>query len=64
MGISGTLAGWIVKKGPRSNNSTSGPDFLFTQMGNDFPRFHGILRYEGSKGRVWSRKMDTRCMST
>ena len=50
MGISGTLAGWIVKAGPRSNHFTSAPDFVYTQTGNTFPRFHGILRYEGSKG--------------
>ena len=50
MGISGTLAGWIVKEGPRSNHFTSAPDFVYTQTGNSFPRFHGILQYEGSKG--------------
>ncbi len=50
MGITGTLAGWIVKEGARSNHFTSAPDFVYTQMGNNRPRFHGVLRYEGSKG--------------
>jgi len=29
--ISGTLEGWAVKEGPRSNFFTDGPDFVFTQ---------------------------------
>ncbi|MBI2821899.1 MAG: hypothetical protein HYX74_06715 [Acidobacteria bacterium] len=50
IGISGTADGWIVKEGPRSNHFTSAPDFLFTQVGNHYRRFHGVLRYEASKG--------------
>ncbi len=49
VGVSGTLEGWIVKEGPRSDFS-SHPEFDFTQRGNVYPRFHGILRYEASKG--------------
>lgn len=50
IGVSGTLAGWIVKEGARSNHFTSAPDFVFTQMGNNRQRYHGVLRYEGAKG--------------
>jgi hypothetical protein len=50
MGITGTLAGWIVKEGARSNHFTSAPDFVFTQMGNMRERFHATLRYEAEKG--------------
>src|SRR5581483_11231447 len=50
MGVTGTLAGWIVKEGARSNHFTSAPDFVFTQMGNNRPRFHGTLRYLMEKG--------------
>ena len=50
MGISGTLAGWIVKEGVHSNHFTSAPDFVFTQLGNNRPRYHGVLKYEGAKG--------------
>lgn len=50
IGVTGTLAGWIVKEGARSNHFTSAPDFVFTQMGNTRPRFHGVLRYEAAKG--------------
>ena len=50
IGITGTLAGWIVKEGARSNHFTSAPDFYFTQYGNHRPRFHGVLRYEAAKG--------------
>jgi hypothetical protein len=50
MGVTGTLAGWIVKEGARSNHFTSVPDFVYTQMGNTRPRYHGTLRYEAAKG--------------
>ena len=50
MGISGTIEGWVVKEGARIYHFTSAPDFLFTQAGNHHKRFHGILRYEASKG--------------
>jgi hypothetical protein len=48
--ITGTLEGWTVKEGPRSNYFTDGPDFVFTQSGATGQRFKGIARYEGSKG--------------
>ncbi len=48
--ISGTLEGWAVKEGPRSNFFTDGPDFVFTQSGATGERFKGIVRYESSKG--------------
>ena len=50
IGVTGTLSGWIVKEGARSNHFTSAPDFYFTQLGNHSPRFHGILEYEAAKG--------------
>ncbi len=50
VGVTGTLEGWVVEEGPRSNHFTSAPDFAFTQTGNEYPRFHGILRYEASRG--------------
>jgi hypothetical protein len=50
MGLTGTLAGWITKRGARSNHFTSAPEYLFTQTGNHTPRFHGIVRYEAAKG--------------
>jgi len=48
--ITGTLEGWAIKEGPRSNYFTDGPDFVFTQSGATGQRFKGIARYEGSKG--------------
>jgi len=51
IGISGTLSGYVVKDGPRQNHFTSEPDFTYTQFGNtQYPRFHGILKYEMAKG--------------
>ena len=50
VGVSGTLEGWVVKEGPRGNHFTAHPEFALTQSGNDYRRFHGILRYEASKG--------------
>jgi len=50
IGVTGTLSGWIVKEGARVNHFTSAPDFVYTQYGNNRPRFHGILRYEAAKG--------------
>ena len=50
IGITGTLSGWAVKEGARAAHFTPGPEFLFPQSGNNFRRFHGILRYEASKG--------------
>jgi len=50
VGVSGTLEGWVVKEGPRSNHFTSDPQFTFSQSGNEYRRFHGILGYAASKG--------------
>jgi len=50
VGVSGTLEGWVVKEGPSGNIVTSDPEFAFTQPGNEYRRFHGIVRYEASKG--------------
>ncbi len=50
VGVSRTLDGWVVKEGPSGNIVTSDPEFAFTQPGNEYRRFHGIVRYEASKG--------------
>ncbi len=68
VGVSGTLEGWVVKEGARVNHFASDPQFTFSQSGNEYRRFHGILRYEASKGTavtiiypedgaVWNRKL-------
>jgi len=68
VGVSGTLSGWVVKEGSRLNHFVSAPEFAFTQTGNHYRRFHGILRYEASKGSgltliypedrtAWNRKL-------
>ena len=68
VGVSGTLEGWVVKEGRRTNHFASDPQFTFSQSGNENRRFHGILRYEASKGTavtiiypedgtVWNRKL-------
>jgi len=68
VGVSGTIEGWVVKEGPRSNHFASHPEFDLTQIGNVYRRFHGILRYEASKGTAvtliypeagteWNRKL-------
>ncbi len=68
VGVSGTIEGWVVKEGPRTNHFASDPQFTFPQSGNEYRRFHGILRYEASKGTavtiiypedrgVWNRKL-------
>ena len=68
VGVSGTLSGWVVKEGSRLNHFVSAPEFAFTQSGNHYRRFHGILRYEAFKGSgltiiypedrtAWNRKL-------
>jgi len=68
VGVTGTLEGWIVKEGLRSDHFASNPEFVFTQDGNVDRRFHGVLRYEASKGTAvtliypeagteWNRKL-------
>jgi hypothetical protein len=48
--ISGTIAGWATKEGPRSSYFNDAPDLVFTQSGNTAPRFAGIGRYEAATG--------------
>ena len=52
VGVSGTVDGWVVKEGPAIYTwlFVSAPEFVFTQIGSVHPRFHGVLRYEASKG--------------
>ncbi len=50
VGVSGTLEGWVVKEGLGARFLDSDPEFSFTQLGRVYRRFHGILRYEASKG--------------
>jgi hypothetical protein len=52
--ISGTVAGFAVKQGPRVGYFNDAPDLVFTQSGNDGPRFAGIGRYEGATGHGMS----------
>lgn len=48
--ISGTVEGWAAKEGRRFNYFNDAPDIVYTQSGNNNPRFKGVGRYEGSKG--------------
>jgi len=52
VGVSGTVDGWAVKQdsGFQYRQFQSAPEFTFTQVGNLYRRFHGIVRYEASKG--------------
>jgi len=52
VGVSGTIDGWVVKEGSalQRRNFGSAPEFTFTQVGKVSRRFHGIVRYEASKG--------------
>src|SRR5215467_15702193 len=43
--ISGTLDGFAVKQGPRTEYFNDAPDFVFAQSGNNGPRFHSTGRY-------------------
>jgi hypothetical protein len=52
--ISGTVAGFAVKQGPRFGYFNDAPDLVFTQSGNDNPRFAGVGRYEGATGHGMS----------
>jgi hypothetical protein len=52
--ISGTVAGFAVKQGPRVGYFNDAPDLVFTQSGNDGPRFAGVGRYEGASGHGMS----------
>jgi hypothetical protein len=48
--ISGTVEGWSVKQGARTNYFNDAPDFVFAQSDNAGPRFKGIGRYSGATG--------------
>jgi Alpha/beta hydrolase domain len=48
--ISGTVDGFAVKQGPRTEYFNDAPDFVFAQSGNNGPRFHGTGRYGGGHG--------------
>ena len=48
--ISGTVAGWATKEGPRSSYFNDAPDLVFTQSGNTAQRFAGVGRYEAATG--------------
>jgi len=52
VGVSGTVDGWIVKEGSdlHRRQFEIAPEFTFTQVGKIYRRFHGIVRYEASKG--------------
>ncbi len=52
--ISGTLEGWAVKQGARTNYFNDAPDLIFTQSGNSGPRFKGIGRYDAATGHGMS----------
>jgi Alpha/beta hydrolase domain len=52
--ISGTVAGFAVKQGPRFGYFNDAPDLVFTQSGNNGPRFAGVGRYEGATGHGMS----------
>jgi len=48
--ISGTVDGFAVKQGPRTEYFNDAPDFVFAQSGNNRTRFHGTGRYSGAAG--------------
>ncbi len=52
VGVSGTIDGWAVKEASARHRRQFGsaPEFTFTQVGNVYRRFHGIVRYEASMG--------------
>jgi hypothetical protein len=52
--ISGTVEGWSVKQGPRTEYFNDAPDFVFAQSGNNGPRFKSIGRYTAASGHGMS----------
>jgi len=52
--ISGTVAGFAVKQGQRVGYFNDAPELVFTQSGNNGPRFAGVGRYEGATGHGMS----------
>lgn len=54
IGLTGTLAGYSVRSGPRPVHFTSAPEFVFVQSGNQTEPEPGILRYDMYKGASMS----------
>jgi hypothetical protein len=52
--ISGTVEGFAVKQGARTEYFNDAPDFVFAQSGNNGPRFHGTGRYSAATGHGMS----------
>ena len=52
--IGGTVEGWSVKQGPRTEYFNDAPDFVFAQAGNTGPRFKGVARYSAATGHGMS----------
>jgi len=50
MGLSGTVAGFAVREGPRAGYFTDAPELVFAQAGNPGPVLRGVGRYEAVKG--------------
>lgn len=68
MGISGTLAGYVVKDGPRMVEFTTAPEFVFPQGGNSTTPHRAVVKYDAAKGsgmtilyptdaKAWNGKM-------
>ena len=52
--IGGTVEGWSVKQGPRTEYFNDAPDFVFAQSGNNGERFKGFGRYTAASGHGMS----------
>src|SRR4051812_44661978 len=52
--ISGTVEGFAVKQGARTEYFNDAPDFVFAQSGNSGPRFKGVGRYSAATGHGMS----------
>ncbi len=50
IGVTGTLAGYVVREGPRVVEFTSAPDVMFVQSGNTARPIEAVVRYEAEKG--------------
>ncbi len=50
IGITGTLAGYVVRDGPREVEFTSAPEVMFVQSGNTTKPLRAVVRYEADKG--------------
>ena len=54
IGLTGTLAGYSVRSGPRPVHFTSAPEIVFPQSGNETEPEPGILRYDMYRGASMS----------